>query len=136
MTINTPISALLGLLLVAGTMTLGGCGKSDVPRHSLAGTVTFRGKPVPIGLIVFEPDVARGNHGPQGYAEILDGEYKTEQFGKGAVTGSLKVLISGFPPADGSAGNPDVPLFPSYSTHVEVTEETTTLDFDVPSPAR
>jgi hypothetical protein len=109
-----------------------GCGTSKVPRHNLSGRVTFRGKPVPVGLIVFEPDASRGNRGPQGYAQIFDGRYETEKFGKGAIIGALRVEITGFPPGDGSAGNPSTPLFPPYKTQVEVSADTSTLDFDVP----
>ncbi|MBN2021567.1 MAG: hypothetical protein JW809_02130 [Pirellulales bacterium] len=121
------------MLLLAVLSAAQGCGKDAVPRHNLSGTVTFRGKPVPVGLIVFEPDATKGNRGPQGYAQIFDGQYETEKFGKGAIIGALNVEITGFPPGDGSAGDPNVPLFPPYKTKVEITQDTNTLDFDVPA---
>lgn len=109
-----------------------GCGGSDVNRATLRGKVTFQGKPVPKGLIYFEPDISRGNSGPQGFAEILDGEYRTDKVGIGAVTGPLLVRISGFSNAGQSNESPGAPLFPQYQTQIEITEETTTMDFDVP----
>ncbi|HLA83524.1 MAG TPA: hypothetical protein VJL29_01915 [Thermoguttaceae bacterium] len=118
-------------LLLGSLVAFEGC-KSEIDRHNLSGQVTFRGKPVRVGLIVFEPDVTKGNRGPQGYAQIIDGRYETEKFGKGAIVGALSVEITGFPPVDGSAGNPSIPLFPPYKTQVEITSETTTLDFTVP----
>jgi hypothetical protein len=121
------------LLLGGGLLAAEGCGKSKVERHPLAGRVTFQGKPVPVGQIVFEPDVRQGNRGPQGYAEIFDGHYRTDKHGKGVMIGAMTVEISGFPPTDGSGGKPDAPLFAPYKTTAQVTEGTTTLDFDVPS---
>jgi len=130
---NTRITATLVLLVLAvGLPLAGGCGKSKVQRHNLSGKVTFRGKPVPVGLIVFEPDATKGSRGPQGYAQIFDGRYETDKFGKGAVLGAMNVEITGFPPGDGSEGNPGAPLFPPYKTQTQISPETTTLDFDVP----
>ncbi|MBN1909179.1 MAG: hypothetical protein JW818_05520 [Pirellulales bacterium] len=120
------------LLLACFFLGVPGCGKARVPRHNLSGKVTFKGKPVPVGLIVFEPDASKGNRGPQGYAQIFDGCYETEKFGKGAMTGALRVEITGFPAADGSEENPNTPLFPPYKTNVYLTDNTTTLDFVVP----
>lgn len=52
------------LFLGGGLLLAEGCGKSGVERHNLSGQVTFRGKPLPAGLIVFEPDSRDGNEGP------------------------------------------------------------------------
>ena len=128
--LNLPLAL---LFLAGGLLAAEGCGKAKAQRHHLSGRVTFQGKPVPMGQIVFEPDIRQGNRGPQGYAEILDGQYQTDQHGKGVMMGALTVEISGFPPADGSAGNPDTPLFTPYKTTAQVSKETTTLDFEVPS---
>ncbi|HBO42431.1 MAG TPA: hypothetical protein DD670_00520 [Planctomycetaceae bacterium] len=127
---NAPIAMLLvgGLLLAAQ-----GCGKSRVERHTLSGQVTFAGKPVPAGLIIFEPDPTKGNRGPQGYAEILDGRYQTDKLGKGTMTGALIITISAYPVDDGSGENPSPPLFAPFKTTAQISEETATLDFDVPT---
>lgn len=112
-----------------------GCGgsSSSVDLASISGKVSFKGQPVPYGLIYFEPDITRGNHGPQGFAEIIDGKYHTDNDGMGVVTGPLLVRISGFAKGATSAGTlPSNPLFSQYQTQVELLEETKTLDFDVP----
>ena len=133
MTRNARFTMILGLPLVASALlVVEGCGGSKVERHNLSGRVTFRGQPVPVGLIVFEPDATRGNRGPQGYAQIFDGRYETEKFGKGAIVGALTVEITGFPPGDGSAGNPGTPLFPPYKTRTQISADRSTLDFEVP----
>jgi hypothetical protein len=123
----------IGAMLLGALLAAQGCSKSRIERHRLSGRVTFQGKPVPAGLIIFEPDVRQGNRGPQGYAEILDGRYQTDKFGKGAMTGALVVKISAYPAEGGSGENPGRPLFAPYETSVNVAQDTTTLDFDVPS---
>ena len=121
-------------------VTAVGCNRSSVDRHNLSGKVTFQGRPVPAGRIVFEPDAAKGNRGPQGITMIEDGQYSTEKFGKGAVAGALIVRIEGFEKPSATAAtseNPDAvkPLFPTYITHIELGKEDSTFDFDVPATA-
>jgi hypothetical protein len=124
----------IGMLLFGGLLLAAqGCGKSRVERHSLSGQVTYAGKPVPAGLIIFEPDPTKGNRGPQGYAEVLDGRYQTDKLGKGTMTGALIVTISAYPVDDGSGENPGTPPFAPYKTTAQVSKETATLDFDVPA---
>lgn len=110
-----------------------GCGTEDTSRHNLSGTVTYRGAPVPAGTIIFEPDSSKGNHGPQGYSSIVDGHYQTDKFGKGAMTGPIKVQIAGFPAPKVEGEMVNDPLFPAYKTSIEITPDTTTFDFEVPT---
>ena len=120
-------------------VTAVGCNRSGVDRHNLSGKVTFQGRPVPAGRIVFEPDAAKGNRGPQGITMIEDGQYSTEKFGKGAVAGALIVRIEGFEkPAATTAADENSeakPLFPTYITHIELGKEDSTFDFDIPATA-
>ena len=50
-----------------------GCGDGGLKRYRVSGDVSFQGKPVPAGSIIFTPDTAKGNAGPQGTANIIDG---------------------------------------------------------------
>ena len=59
---------LLGIFL-----TVAGCGKSGPARFDLHGEVKYKGKPLPAGVLIFDPDAKRGNDGPQGYALVKDG---------------------------------------------------------------
>ena len=53
-----------------------GCSGEDGPqRYRVSGTVTFKGAPVPIGVIQFPPDATQGNSGPPAFADIKDGKY-------------------------------------------------------------
>lgn len=115
-----------------------GCGRSGVERISVSGTVTFRGQPVPSGIISFTPDVKKGNRGPQGVAKITDGHYTTDDHGKGSVSGPQVIEIRGYG-GGGASGRADKlpfssgkPLFPTYYTEADVKPGGAALDFEVP----
>lgn len=94
----------LGLFVSAA----GGCQKSDDGRYRFSGTVTYRGVPVPIGSIMFEPDSSKGNSGPAGSAAINDGKFDSDLNGSGFVGGPHVVTIQGF-----NGENPD----PDFAPH-------------------
>ncbi|MCR9119920.1 MAG: hypothetical protein NXI22_23535, partial [bacterium] len=75
------------LFLFTGVALLTGCGESGPVRYQVSGKVQFQGKPVPAGSVIFTPDTAQGNSGPQGVAEIVDGAYRTSGGGLGTVGG-------------------------------------------------
>jgi hypothetical protein len=107
-----------------------GCMRRAGPtRHTVSGTVTFRGQPVPAGTIAFEPDTRQGNRGPAGYADILNGRFRTHL---GAISGPHLVRISG---ASGSAVDEtkDTTLFSDYTTTCELPKGAATLHFEVPA---
>lgn len=86
-----------------------GCIEAGPVRHNYKGTVTYQGEPVPYGMIYFDPDESKGNHGVQGNGEIIDGKYETAS-GQGVVGGPMRVRIIGFdgiPPA-----GPEADMFP------------------------
>ena len=117
------------LLMIAATAV--GCGGG--PRvYELSGTVTYQGKPVPAGNIVFEPDTSQGNQGAPGYAKIKNGQYDTRQNGgEGTVGGPHLVRIIGL---DGVARGELVngsPLFPEFNTTADLPKANATKDFDV-----
>lgn len=124
--------SLLFALTVA--VLLDGCGSNanGPERIDVKGTVTFDGKPVPQGRIIFEPDSKAGNDGPQGYAEIENGTYDTAATGKGPVPGAQIVTITGYdgnvvPPSDDDEGSPlGAPLFDAWRTKHEVPKSSPT----------
>ena len=121
---------------------LAGCGgQSGPPRFDLSGTVTYDGKPVPAGYIVFEPETAAGNSGPGSQADIRDGKYSTLP-GRGTIGGPHLVRIFGF---DGIPYQPDEdvegppmlnpmgrPLFGNVSIAVDLPKETAVHHFMIP----
>jgi len=89
------IAATLSVILIAVAIT--GCGSAtDGPkRFDVSGNVTFDGKPVEYGSIIFTPDTTKQNSGPQGMAKIRDGKYDTSNEGRGVVGGPHHVIITG-----------------------------------------
>lgn len=124
-----PVVAIL--LAVAGCSPSAGAG-----RQVVTGRVTFGGQPVPRGRIEFEPDAARGNRGPVGVAEIVDGRYKTSRR-FGAVTGPQVVRITGSDGvpralAEGWTDPNGTPLFEEHVETIDVTGAGASFDFNVP----
>jgi hypothetical protein len=61
----------LGLCLACG------CGRPAIDRYRVTGPVTCGGAPVVTGEVLFTPDGARRNGGPQGVALIRAGRFDT-----------------------------------------------------------
>src|SRR5262245_33681227 len=82
-----------GTLLVMLLLT--GCSSGE-RTYQLSGAVTYDGKPVPGGHIIFEPDTNAANNGGSGFAKIKDGHYDTTILdGRGTVGGPHVVRIYG-----------------------------------------
>ncbi|WP_425614781.1 hypothetical protein NA78x_004660 [Anatilimnocola sp. NA78] len=132
---------LLMLSLVVGAVGFAGCGPTleGPTRYPVSGKVTFNGQPVPKGTIILEPDIERGNSGPGGGAEIVNGQYDTK-LEAGVVGGAYKVRINGtdgVPVTEsGETLAEGKPLFPTYETVVEFAKEKTVKDFEVGQPAK
>lgn len=121
------------LLLVALVCGLAGCGSAGPERFDVSGSVTFAGQPVSQGVVYFDPDVAHGQDGVQGYAEIENGRFSTEATGKGLGGGKYVVRIRGFGSARPGVMPP--PLFQEYQTTAELQQPSTSLSFEVPQSA-
>jgi len=122
----------LAAVALACTTLFAGCSNKE-QLYDVSGTITYDGKPIPKGLIFFDPDTARGTPGTQGFANIEDGKFDTSVVGKGKGIrgGAYHIRILGF---DGKSG-PDAPfgkgLFPEHETTKELAPEKQTFDYDV-----
>lgn len=120
-------SAALGLVLIAAA--LGGCGHKGEKLYRVSGVVTYSGKPIPKGLIFFDPQ----GDGPQGFANIVNGKYDTAEQGRGVRGGAYDVRVNGF---DGRKID-DAPfgqgLFPEYTGTKDLPQEDSTYNLDVPA---
>jgi hypothetical protein len=124
-------------LILCLALFCGGCGPGDGPEtFHLSGNVTYRGQPLPAGVMVFEPDAQKGNDGPGGFAECRNGKYDTRSSDRGVIGGPYIVRIDGF---DGIAAN-ELPmgrtLFTNFETKIELPKADSTYDFVVPDGAR
>lgn len=125
---RTLAAALTGCLLTAA-----GCSRQPAgpARFAVSGSVTFAGRPVPVGRISFEPDTAAGNSGPAGYGSIVAGRYSTYPK-MGAVKGPQVVRITGFDGKPFGEMTDGQPLFPDHTNSADLPAKPTTIDFDVP----
>jgi hypothetical protein len=118
-------SAILLLALVAG------CG-SGQRLYDVSGIATFDGKPIPAGIIYFDPDPTKGGAGAQGFANINDGKYTTAVNGGGIGGGPYIIRITGY---DGKTANEAPlgrPLFDEYVVKKDLPAATSELSFDIP----
>lgn len=114
-----------------------GLGCKPGPKVAqIAGTVTFKGKPVPAGYVTFTPDVAAGTLGSVVGFQIQDGKYDSKKNNPpGLTAGTYKIRIAGF---DGIK----IPMYgqgkqifnPIEDSHV-VPDGESTKDFEVPASA-
>ncbi|MBA4187436.1 MAG: hypothetical protein C0467_05390 [Planctomycetaceae bacterium] len=122
------LTGLLSWLLIAG------CG--GTASYPVSGKVTFDGKFVPVGEVVFTPDGAKGNHGPAFLADIKDGVYVSPA-GRGHMGGAYTARIIGFDgkpsEAKGLVDARGTPLFAEYSVAFDLPAAPAVQDFTVPN---
>lgn len=133
-------SVLLTGLFAVSLLT--GCSSqtSEGPeRYALSGHVKYDGKPVPRGTITFTPDNEKGNHGPASLAIIQDGEYQTTG-SKGIIGGAMVVEINGSDgipvEVNGETMEAGTALFSAYRIKLELPEQSTQQDFEVPKTSK
>jgi hypothetical protein len=116
--------------------TCAGCGSGERPRYHVTGNVTAGGKPVPAGVMFFEPDALAGNDGQPGYAYIKAGKFDTRDQGQPTIGGKHQVRIQAF---DGKPGD-ELPLgrmiAPESTTPVDLAKADSQQDFVVPLPGQ
>jgi hypothetical protein len=100
------LRSFLVLFAFASLFLLTGCESKGPKRYDHWGKVTFKGQPIPKGIMYFDPDLA-SNDGPQGSAVITNGEYDTRQV-RDSGPGSGKYLLR-ITAADGIPG-PEAPM--------------------------
>jgi hypothetical protein len=81
------------LALAVATLTPLACGRSGPEMASVSGTVTYQGKPVPLGTITFVPVAPDGRNATGVIGS--DGSYtlQTEEPGDGAQLGEYRVTV-------------------------------------------
>jgi hypothetical protein len=109
----TSRSCVIACLILIGAL---GCRQSDRPRlGKVSGTVTYKGKPIIEGDIVFYPETGRSAAGQISAGEIVDVE--TFENNDGAPAGKMKVTVVGFNGPKADMYNPPKQITPKkYST--------------------
>jgi hypothetical protein len=98
----------------------------------VSGTVTYDGKPIPKGLIFFDPDASKGTDGRQGFANIIHGKYDTAENGQGVRGGAYHVRVNGFDGIEANEAPFGQALFPEYTGAADLPKADSTYDLDVP----
>jgi hypothetical protein len=117
------------LLWVVGLVIFAACSQEE-KLYRVSGSVTFNGKPIPKGLIFFDPQA----EGPQGFANIEDGKYDTSLPGKGRGVrgGAYNIRVSGFTGIEKNEAPFGDALFPEYSDTKDLPKADSMFDLDVP----
>ena len=103
-----------------------GCSPEE-KLYRVSGVVTHNGKPIPKGLIFFDPQA----EGPQGFANIVNGKYDTAEQGQGVRGGTYDVRVNGFDGVEANEAPFGQGLFPEFTTTKELPEADSTYDLDI-----
>lgn len=114
---------------------LSSCSGKPSGRVDVWGTVKFKDKLVPAGLIVMNPDLSKGNDGPQGMAEIRDGRFDTRKLDKGAPSGPVVFMIDGFDGAAQGDLTSGKPLFIGYKLPLDLPQQPSEQNIEIPDTA-
>lgn len=118
---------ILASLALAFLVVSAGCSDPGPERLRISGEITYDGEPVPYGDIVFTPDGAQQNSGPQGFANIVDGKYDSSASkGRGFAGGATVLQITGFSEPNGKG------LLFETTMNVDLPRESSVHDIDVP----
>lgn len=125
----------LGLVSVVLLTAAIGCRSSnDLETYPISGTITYQGKPVPVGSITLVPDSSQGNRGAAVSMEIVDGKFDSANASRGHVGGPHIATIVGLD------GNGDGDLFPNgymlfqdYQVTLDLPKDSSTNDIIVPT---
>jgi hypothetical protein len=122
-------------VLAAFLVAFCSCSEKPSGRVDVWGTVQFKNQPVPAGLIVMNPDLSKGNDGPQGMAEIRNGRFDTRQLDKGAPSGPVIFMIDGFDGVAQGESPTGKPLFLGYKVQLDLPKQPSEQNIDVPASA-
>jgi hypothetical protein len=127
---------LAAIFFSTSTLCLAGCGEKAPVRYRLSGKITWAGKPIPAGILYFDPDLAAGVDGPQGYAIIEKGMYDTMKGGAGHAGGNCVIRLHALDGVSAPEAYGGRPLFPEYFWSEALPAIDDTKDIDVPADVR
>lgn len=81
------------LALAIAAALFSGCSDKGPERAIVSGTVTYQGKPISEGTILFTPQAT--SHVPSAGASIVDGNYKIDVHG-GVPVGTHRIIIQAY----------------------------------------
>lgn len=136
MSAPTRTFALWTLIGCFALVATSGCSSGE-RRYQLSGKVTYKGKPVPEGYIVLEPDSSKGGSGGPGRAKIIDGAFDTATAdGMGTLGGPHIIRVTGFDRKIGggtTGAEVTLPksLFTDHTVKMDLPQKNASMDFDI-----
>ncbi|QDT67041.1 hypothetical protein [Calycomorphotria hydatis] len=113
-----------------------GCGSDGPTQYAINGEISYGGKPVPAGIIRFQPDRNAGNDWKASVGEIHDGKYDIAS-SNGVIGGAYLIYVfghDGVPFEDSEGTNPlGKPLFETHEQKADLQKASTTLDITIPA---
>lgn len=122
-------------LVLVGFPAFAGCSGGGLELHPVTGTVTHAGKPVPAGVVWFDPDPSVAG-APQGFAYIRDGAFDTSARGRGVAGGTYLVRVEGFDGKPGSELPLGMPLFAKFEQKTDFPKARSEIQLEVPAASR
>ncbi|MBM3997724.1 MAG: hypothetical protein FJ303_26810 [Planctomycetes bacterium] len=117
---------LSAIVVIFSTILITSCGPGEPTRYPLQGKIIYDGQAIPFGDVVLTPDGAKGNSGPQGFANIRDGFYDTAaDGGKGFAGGPTVIHVTGFTAQGGK-------LIVETDVHVDLPRDGGSHDINIP----
>ncbi len=108
---------------------LGGCAEKKT--FDVSGTVIFNGKPLPAGVVWFDPDSAKGNDSSQGFAYVKEGQFDSKEKGRGIRGGAYIIRVEGFDGKPWKESKLGLPLFTDYQEKRDVSIAAAKLEIEV-----
>jgi hypothetical protein len=120
------MSRWMTVAVAVAAAALVGCADDGPKRYRVSGEAKFDGQPIPYGDVLFTPDGAKGNSGPQGIAQIRDGRFDTAgPDGKGVAGGATVIKVTGL-------SGPGGKLLCEYEMKVDLPRADGTQNIEVP----
>jgi len=128
--------SLLGSIVsLSFALIVTGCGGGTPPMSQLSGTVTFKGKPIPAGNVMFTPDVSVAG-GQIRMFMVKDGLYDSSKDpSPGLKAGQYEVTIMGYDGKQITNFFQGKQIFNSVKEEMTVQQGASKKDFNVPDAA-
>jgi hypothetical protein len=134
MLVSLPQRFLIAIAVASSLLVAAGCGKRGPERLPVYGSVTWKGQPVPAGVVYLMPDANKGGSGPSGFALIKNGQYDSnDEKSKGCLAGPHIATIQGCTGEGISGSYPyGAPLFTQCEIAIDIPPEGGQLDIVIP----